>query len=356
MQYYMTYVLGYIAPSNQKADMGTITHKVLEILANLKKCQQEKKSTFEDDCIGHIDVPSDLLTPCPLTDDEIATFNKDVSAKTIYKYECFIQPNHVRYGRDLVDSIFARVYDYYMTKFTNHKWTGANRKQAYNMVWIALDYKNGIVDPRKRTIVEAEPHFELKLDEDWAAYDFDYLEDNVQGQIDLKGTIDLVTQIDDDTIEIIDWKTGQRLDWADKNTAKKDIRKLKEDTQLMLYYYAAKRMYPQYKNVFLTIMFIRDGGPFSMCFDDDTVKQIKEKIKKTKQEIESCKLPKMVSPTHQDFRCKTLCHFFKTKWPNTNTSVCDFIHNQIKHRGIEHVSQKLKSKNHTLGRYQNPGG
>ena len=32
-QYFLEYVLGYRGPSGQKADKGTIVHKVLEILA-----------------------------------------------------------------------------------------------------------------------------------------------------------------------------------------------------------------------------------------------------------------------------------------------------------------------------------
>ena len=30
----------------------------------------------------------------------------------------------------------------------------------------------------------------------------------------IKGTIDLVTKIDDNVIEVVDWKTGQRKNWA----------------------------------------------------------------------------------------------------------------------------------------------
>ena len=37
MQYFMTYVLGYQSKSGKKADMGTMVHKVMEVLAGLKK-------------------------------------------------------------------------------------------------------------------------------------------------------------------------------------------------------------------------------------------------------------------------------------------------------------------------------
>ena len=41
MQYFLTYVLGYRSDSNKKADLGTMAHKVMEILAGLKKFQQD---------------------------------------------------------------------------------------------------------------------------------------------------------------------------------------------------------------------------------------------------------------------------------------------------------------------------
>ena len=37
MQYFITYVLGHQAESGKKAILGTIVHKVLEILARLMK-------------------------------------------------------------------------------------------------------------------------------------------------------------------------------------------------------------------------------------------------------------------------------------------------------------------------------
>ena len=36
----------------------------------------------------------------------------------------------------------------------------------------------------------------------------------LKGQLAIKGTIDLVTKLNDDTIEVVDWKTGRRMDWT----------------------------------------------------------------------------------------------------------------------------------------------
>ena len=81
----------------------------------------------------------------------------------------------------------------------------------------------------------------------------------------MKGTIDLITKPSEDTLEIIDWKTGRRLDWA--TGQEKTQEKLETDPQLMIYFYAAKKLYPEIKNCIVTIFFINDGGPFSVSFN-----------------------------------------------------------------------------------------
>ena len=66
MQYFLTYVLGWQSDSGKKADMGTMAHKVMEILAGLKKFQQDnprkKWLEIEDDKCGKIRVSKDVIT------------------------------------------------------------------------------------------------------------------------------------------------------------------------------------------------------------------------------------------------------------------------------------------------------
>lgn len=346
-QYFLTYVLGLTSIANQKTDMGTITHKVLEILAMMKQAEQNGLSYIEDDILGRYEFDKTWNAPQTMSPEQISEDNKARSAKSIYKYDCFVTANHIRYGVPVVEHITKVVYDYYVAKLPHHKWMPANFKQCRQMVWIALDFKNGMFDPRKRNILSPERKFEFTIKEDWAILaNGEYLK--------VKGTVDLLTTIDENTIEIIDWKTGQRLDWAAKGTPIKDYKRLCKDTQLMLYYYAVKEMYPD-KDVILSIFFIRDGGPFSVCFDEDNIVQIKEKIKKTLKEIQNSKQPRMVSPTQKDFRCDKLCHFFKTNWPGTNTNVCKYINEKIKKDGIDKVSEECRNGNFNVDNYQAPG-
>ena len=56
MQYFMTYVLGHQSVSGKKAQLGTIVHKVMEVLAGCKKLHQDKAELLlEDDAIGEVE-------------------------------------------------------------------------------------------------------------------------------------------------------------------------------------------------------------------------------------------------------------------------------------------------------------
>ena len=269
MQYFMTYVLGFKSDSGKKAELGTIVHKVMEVIAGLKKCEQDnpKRKTIEctDEVTGKVRIKKEEL----YTDDflrklEDLSYNKYVEA-------------------------------------SNHHWTKGDRKEVTRLVDIIMEH--GVFDPRKRDILEPEPHFDLTIDEPWAKYDFvDGQGQHIQGQLAIKGTIDLVTTIDDETIEVIDWKTGMRKDWATGEVKSKE--KLQNDPQLLLYHYAISRLYPQYKNVIMTIYYVKDGGPFTMFFDDsdkdrflDILKERleQEKIQTERLRLENEELQKLVS-------------------------------------------------------------
>ena len=111
-QYLFDYVMGYRSPSNKKADKGTIVHKVLEILAFVKFHQQKKDKTFVDDIVGEVDVN-----------------NYDL------------------------DAIIDSVYTYYTTAFSHHKWTATDARDCSKWTYKAINYEDGMFDPRKRNIL-----------------------------------------------------------------------------------------------------------------------------------------------------------------------------------------------------------
>ena len=73
MQYFLTYVLGYQTDSGKKAELGTIVHKVMEVLAGLKKFQQDnpKRKYLEviDDAVNKVRVHKDKLFTTDFIDE-----------------------------------------------------------------------------------------------------------------------------------------------------------------------------------------------------------------------------------------------------------------------------------------------
>ena len=180
MQYFLTYVLGHQSTSGKKAQLGTVVHKVMEVLAGCQHLQQDgKKMLLADDALGDI------------------KFNRKKLK-----------------SEDFVNDILQQSFDWYTSNCT-HKYTKSDYKFCKELTWEAIEYNNGLFDPRNRKIVAAEPHFDIEIEEDWAKFDYEMPDgQKITGNLAIKGTIDLVTEVDDGIIEVVDWKTGRRLDWA----------------------------------------------------------------------------------------------------------------------------------------------
>jgi len=327
MQYFMTYVLGYSSPSGQKAEIGTMVHKVMECLANLKKAEQDLKGrqtklSFTDDAVGLIEVHKNDLRK-----------------------------------KSLIESLIETSYQHYK-KTSIHKWPPRFRKDVVNLTYQILSWSKGAFDPRNRNILYPEPHFDITIDEPWAAFEGKDTEGNpVKGQLGIKGTIDLVTTVDDNTIEVIDWKTGQRKNWA--TGAEKDLAALRNDPQLLLYYYAISHMFPQYEHAIMTIFFVRDGGPFSLCFDPSDRDRFLDMLKKRFLEIKGNVTPQPLNyrdhATKPNWKCSRLCHFYKNNWPGTNTRMCNHVEAHIKKEGIDSAVENLTKDGFSVGYYEAPG-
>lgn len=325
-QYFIEYVLGWRGPSNQKADKGTIVHKVLEILAFIKQGMQNKQKIITDDIAGDINIA---------------------------KYD--------------LEAIFDKVYTHYITNNSHHVWKDKDKKDCWNWVNKTLDFNNGMFDPRNRYIVCPEQHFDFLIDKPWAKYSYDTPDGKLEGQLALKGTVDLITKIDDNFFEIIDWKTGRRLDWA--TGKEKTQEKLETDPQLMIYHYAISHLYPEIDNIMITINFINDGGPFSMCFQKSDLIKTEQMLRNKFEKIKAVKRPYL----NKTWMCKKLCHFGKTTFENTSISPleeyrdnqitpkgnimckCEQIAHDVQLQGIDSVVQSYKHPNHTFGFYKAPG-
>lgn len=325
-QYFIEYILGITGPSNQKADKGTIVHKVLEILADIKKAKQDGQSEILDSIIGKVSVE-----------------DYDLS------------------------NISTLIYNYYSTGNSHHKWVDKDREDCYNWVQKAITHNNGMFDPRNKDIVSSELHFDFEIKKPWAKYLYKTENGDISGNLALKGTIDLVTRVDDNFFEIIDWKTGKRRDWA--TGKEKTLDNLQNDPQLRIYYYAVHHLYPEIENIMVTINYINDGGPFSINFDKSDLLRTEEMLQAKFERIRQNNNPVL----HKTWMCNRLCHFGKTTFENTNIpshteyrdgkstkkdavmTKCEQIHHDMGIKGMDNVINEYKKNTHTFGSYRAPG-
>lgn len=169
----------------------------------------------------------------------------------------------------------------------------------------------------------------------------------------IKGTIDLVTKIDDETIEVIDWKTGRRLDWA--TGEEKTYEKLCSDPQLLLYNYAISKLFPEYNHTIMSIFFIKDGGPFSICFDKADHGRFLKMLEKRFEEIKKNEIPRPISHDRNTWKCTKLCHYYKNNWPGSDQNMCIYIENHLKNNGMESTLKHCTRDGFDIGFYSAPG-
>ena len=223
---------------------------VLEILAFIKYHQQQGNRSFTDDIVGEVYVEDYNL-----------------------------------------DGIIESVYTYYTSAFTHHKWTNVDFKDCSKWTYKAINYADGMFDPRNKNILYPEQQFDITIDKPWAKFKYDTKDGPLEGQLSIKGTIDLITKPNENTAEIIDWKTGRRLNWA--TGEEKTQEKLEIDPQLMIYYYAVNKLYPEIDHCIVTIYFINDGGPFSMTFSKKDLYKTEELLKKKFKHIKNTVKPEL---------------------------------------------------------------
>jgi hypothetical protein len=222
-------------------------------------------------------------------------------------------------------------------------------------------------DPRNRNILCPEQHFDIVIDKDWSKYKYKLSEGTLEGNLAIKGTIDLITQVGDNTIEIIDWKTGRRLNWA--TGQEKTQEKLEEDPQLRIYHYAIQKLYPHIDHIMVTIFFINDGGAFSVIFDKSDLPKTESMLRDKFEIIKKTQKPRL----HKSWMCSKLCHFGKSTFENSNVlpileyrdnqlcqknthmTKCEQIKHDIELKGINNVVDEYTVPGYTVAKYKAPG-
>lgn len=335
-QYFLSYTLGIPQKDNKKAEMGTVVHKVMEGLAAAKYALQKGEYRFTDDVMGEVDFKEDML-----------------------------------YSDNFVDYLFDKSFKYYTEKSPN-EFTEADRKLMRIWTFKPLRLLDGSFDPRNRDIVAPELHFDFEIDEPWAEYEYEMPHGGIEkGKLALKGTIDLVTKVGENVYESIDWKTGQRLDWASLKPWPHNIKsyeKLMVDPQLRIYHYALHHKFPDAEQFIPTIYYINDhgtkakpviGGVYSMAFEKDTIDETKEMIRHRFEKIKKTARPQLV----KSWKCRSFCHYGKTAHPSGEIdprtgapyTICEYVARKTRELGIDKVVKDYIHPGHSIGNYKAPG-
>jgi len=305
MKYFLDYVLGYRSQANLAAEKGSVVHKGLEMLASIKLAQQNKEKFITNGELGKFYLSE--LTP---------------------------------------DLCIELAYDYYSKKSTMYNWQEIDLWDCKKWFKVALEYNNGMFNPMNQSIVSPETYFDFEINKPWAKYEYKLPDGKLlKGTLAIKGTMDLMVDLGNDIYEMVDYKTGKRKDF---NTGEeKTYDKLCSDSQLRMYYYAARHIFPNVKQIIVTIFYINDGGPISMCYDDDDLEKTEKMLEKRFNLIRNTFRPKKKYP-HWSCTNKKICYFGTHDLDNNEIikeeykekSICQNIGKELLTLGMDRVMIK----------------
>lgn len=309
-KYFLTYCLGLKEPANLKASKGNVCHKALELFARKKKCHQDKVLTYEDDNFGTV---------------RAADINLEWAVNKSFKYYSEVE-NH-------------------------HDWNARDYKECYVWTEKALKMNGGLFHPMNRKIIEPEQRFDFEIRKPWAAFDYDLPNgESLSGFLSIKGTMDLVVDDGPGLIEVIDYKTGRRLDWA--TGEEKTYKKLRYDPQLLLYHYATALLYPNAEHIFITILYINDGGPFTFAFEKKDLELTERLLRAKFESIRDAQRPQL----KKSWKCTKLCLFGKEKHKlDKSKTICEFIKDETRKKGADAVFNEYGDVS-KINAYQDGGG
>lgn len=300
-RYFIEFGLGIRGETNLAALQGSIVHQCAELIAWKKLTLQQGKGSFY-----HPEFDRTFYLK-PLTNEKI------------------------------LDLVYAQFQKQHPDKILP---TGKN--QCRRWLEKLLTMEGGAFDPMRQNIISPEQHFKFEIKKPWARYAVD----GVEKYLEIQGTIDLVVQ--SDTIgklyNLIDYKTGRRLNWG--TGEEKTEKKLYKDTQLRLYHYAACYLYPNVEEVLATIVYINDGGSFTIPFSREDLPDTERMIQKYFEDIKRTTKPKLT----ESWRCQKFC-FQKYQSPeDPSQNVCYFFRNKVHQIGLEKTVEQYADKE-ALGQY-----
>lgn len=262
-KFFLNYIVGFDSVPNQKAEIGTATHLVSELLAKAKKT-------------GHY-LLSDKYT------------NPDYLIEVVW-------------NNKLVKNDYGFIYTEDQKEFF--------KEQVYNIL-------NSSCNPLELTIIDTEKQFEIEIRRPEFKYDYKdpITGDECKGYMKLRGTIDLITQESKETLAIQDYKTGKRTDWI---TGKlKELEDFQKDLQLRIYDVAAKALYPKYKHRLFTIFFTQESSPFTVSFSkseyNETLNTLAQEFQKINNDNEIKRILDDPLRKNEYFKCLHVCNYGRVR-------------------------------------------
>jgi hypothetical protein len=307
-KYVLDYLLGIKTPTNEKASIGNVWHKTCEILSRKKLAIQKRVDYVDCEDLG------------------------------IFKL-----------GEVTTDFAIKKAFEMYRD-YEQNQWGDSEFNSMYKMITKGLDFNNGIYHPLNQNVISVEYKFDFVIDEPWAKYEFKLGDEIVEGQLGIRGTIDVLEHINDNILLFWDYKTGRR---TDINTGKYKIEDdFEKDFQLNLYHYALKREFPQYECLISMIWYVNDGGPFVQPLKENA----EELIKKRFEEIKRTKIPTLRKDKvkYNNWFCKYVCSHATDIYKEGKTT-CDFFRDEIRKKGTDKIVEEY-SNDRAWSRYSDGGG
>lgn len=311
MKYFFQYVLGMKDKTNKKAVLGTVIHRAMQVLADKKIAQGKKEKSLKNDDIKNL------------------TFA-----------QC-----------DDIDYVTKVCFDYYKKHEEDVGLSDDDYKTCVNWVKKALSYNDGALDPRNQNVDATELFFDIEIKQPWAKYSYDINGKKFEGYLSIKGTIDLIIKEGEGYYQVLDYKSGKRLNWA--TGKEKTYEDLCSDKQLLLYFYALKNLYPDY-DFYTSIFYINDGGVFDIVFSEDDYYKAENMLKEKFEYIKSVQVPRQLSSDQQNWKCTKLCKFSEN-FPGSQKTTCQYFHDLIKSDGMNSVIANHADLN-KFGKYGAGGG
>jgi len=206
---------------------------------------------------------------------------------------------------------------------------GIDQSKINSIIKGLMDLIHGNYTPYTTNTIASEAQFDIPLVS--PLFKVDGTKDEY---IKVIGKIDRVDELDKDSIEIIDYKTGRRQNFGSNSKEKINSLTLTEDIQPRMYGLAAKTLYPQYKNILITFIYLADGGPVTATLTDEDHETTMEFLKDKILEIKKVSDPKQTI----SWKCNKLCWYGKT-------GLCNNLWEEKEKYGVQFLEDKYSVLN-----------